>query len=81
MTAHLCQTPIAQAEQLANEGCYGSALGLLQDHLLEHPRDAEALHRAASLLQAVGRYEQAARHLEKALACLDSQTPIATQST
>jgi len=50
----------------------------LQEHLLAHPRDAQVLLRAGEMLQGMGRYDEAAAHLQRALTC--GGCPLGTQA-
>ncbi len=51
---------------MAGQGRYGEALECIQEYLLRFPRDGQALNDAGVVLQAMGRYDQAADHLRKA---------------
>ncbi|HUS92819.1 MAG TPA: tetratricopeptide repeat protein [Phycisphaerae bacterium] len=55
------------ALELTAAGRHEEALALLREHLLGHPRDGEALNDAGALLYALGRFEQAERHLRLAV--------------
>ena len=58
----------AEALELAEAGRHEEALAAVQEHLLRHPLDAEALNDAGALLYKLERLDEAARHLEMALA-------------
>ncbi|HUT02247.1 MAG TPA: glycosyltransferase [Phycisphaerae bacterium] len=63
----------AEALELAQAGRHEEALAALQEFLLRHPLDAEALNDAGALLYGLGRLDEAARHLERALGRPDGQ--------
>jgi len=60
------QSQHERALDLARAGRHAEALGQLREHLLDNPLDGEALNDAGALLYALGRYDQAARHLRLA---------------
>lgn len=53
--------------QLASQGRHARALIEIQEYLLRFPRDGQALNDAGVVLHALGRHEQAADHLRKAI--------------
>ena len=61
----------ARAVKLARAGRHGEALEVLREHLLRNPLDAEALNDAGAILYALGRLDEAARHLETARTRID----------
>jgi len=61
----------ARAVELARAGRHEEALDVLREHLLRHPLDAEALNDAGAILYALGRLDEATRHLETARAHVD----------
>ena len=56
-----------RALTLAEAGQNSQALTRLQEHLLKCPRDGDALNDAGAILYALGRHDQAARHLRAAM--------------
>ncbi len=58
--------PGREQEQIASRRVRKD-LQRLRTHLLRHPRDVPALHRAGELLQVLGRYEQSLMHFKWAL--------------
>ncbi len=65
------------ARRLVQQGRYHLALHHLREHLMRCPRDPHALHHAGTILQCLGRYDEAARHLERALQYLTAESPDA----
>jgi Flp pilus assembly protein TadD len=61
-----------RARACAETGRYGRALEHLQEHLMAHPADVEALHEAGSVLACLGRPRQAISHLRAAMERLDA---------
>jgi glycosyltransferase involved in cell wall biosynthesis len=59
------------ALSLAEAGKHEEALSLIQEYLLEHPKDGEALNDAGTILYVMGRFDEAAEHLKLALENLD----------
>ncbi|MHC4561717.1 MAG: tetratricopeptide repeat protein [Planctomycetota bacterium] len=53
--------------ELADADQFEQALTCIQEYLLHEPRDAAALNEAGVMLHALQRYDEAARHLTKAL--------------
>ena len=64
-----------RALELARQGRHAEALSAIQEHLLACPADGEALNDAGALLYALGRYDEAARHLQTALDRLPDKPP------
>jgi len=60
-----------QVAGLAETGRYGEALEAIQRHLLDSPRDGEAFNDAGTILHALGRFDEAAEHLKRAIALLE----------
>jgi len=56
---------------LAEAGRHEQALALLRSHLLDHPADGEALNDAGAVLYALGRLDEAERHLRLAVGRLE----------
>jgi len=56
-----------KALELAETGRNQEALECLQEHLMAHPRDSQALNDTAVVLHALGRCDQAAQHLQAAI--------------
>ncbi len=56
-----------RALQLAEAGRHDDALSAIQEHLLAQPDDGQALNDAGALLYALGRNDEAADHLKRAL--------------
>jgi glycosyltransferase involved in cell wall biosynthesis len=65
MDAH--DSKYRHALELVADGRHEEALHALQEHLLGHPADGEALNDAGALLYGLGRLDEAIRHLEMAL--------------
>lgn len=59
--------PYERGQTLAEQGRHEEALACMQEHLLDAPDDGEALNDAGALLHALGRYDEAAGHLHRAL--------------
>ena len=57
--------------RLAEAGRYEEALVAIQRHLFDSPKDGEALNDAGAILHALGRFDEAAEHLKRALAHLE----------
>ncbi len=62
---------------LAEAGRHAEALVCVREHLLRQPTDGEALNDAGVILYVLGRYDEAARHLETAVRHLDKTRPQA----
>ena len=60
----------AQARQLADEGRHAEALAVLRQILSRRPDDGETLNDAGALLYAIGHFDEAARHLQRAADCM-----------
>ncbi len=81
MTHHRRQHDACRrALELAWAGSHEEALELLREHLLAHPGDGEALNDAGALLYALGRYDEAARHLARAADRLGDDAVTARQN-
>jgi tetratricopeptide (TPR) repeat protein len=69
MTHALHGGPDCAGPDRAGTGGNAEELAFLREHLLAEPSDPDALVRAGALLYQTGRFEEAAAHLNKAMAC------------
>ncbi len=66
-----------RGQELAEEGKHEKALACIRKQLLDHPDDGQALNDAGAISYALGRYDEAANHLENALSLLGEENATA----